>query len=88
MDKWPYIVMTYSPLEVQEYCVRSAGWQNFRVTLKGKPTTQKLAMLKDWRDLDIAILGHVRRRCQVQIDNYINALKRGGQLNMNLEVQR
>lgn len=88
MNKWPHEVTQLTTAEITTHCVKSAGWQSFRESLKGLPTTEKLDRLAHWRQMDIDGVGLVRRRCQVQIDNYINALKRGGQLNMNLEVVR
>lgn len=89
--KWPFQVMPYTTSEVTEFCVRDQEWQKFRLTLKGVPTFKKLEMLNMRRDANIKANSHklevyVDRRHQVQIDNYINALKRGGQLNMDLEV--
>lgn len=87
MKKWPHEVRPYSPDEVQEYCVRDVKWQAFRKSLKGLPTEEKLFRLNSWHKRTRSSLS-VGRITQVQIDNYINALKRGGQLNMDLEVQR
>ena len=91
--KWPFEVQPYTTSEVMEYCVRDKEWQKFRLILKGVPTFKKLEMLSLRREANIKAnegrLGvFVSRRHQVQIDNYLNALKRGGQLNMNLEVTK
>lgn len=88
MNKWPYTVKTYSPEEVQKYCVGDPKWQKFRRSLKGLPTTMKLDKLAEWRKGHLFIFETPTRESQVQVDNYVNALKRGGQLNMNCEVQR
>lgn len=87
MKLWPHTVCHYSPHEVREYCVCDDEWQNFRRRLKQKPTGTKLQMLEGW------LQEHTRdpertRRTQVQVANYINALKRGGQLNIRCEVMR
>lgn len=84
--QWPYQVGSYSPDEVQAFCVRNHKWQEFRTSLKGLPTTSKLIMLQRWFLHPPAEIP--RRAVNVQVDNYINALKRGGQLDMNLHVQR
>lgn len=89
--KWPYDLKPYTQHEVSVYCVADPEWQKFRLTLKSVPTTKKLEMLELRRKakLQVNIDGTSRglaRKYQVQIDNYINALKRGGQLNMKLEV--
>lgn len=88
MTKWPYAqeAVCY-PSAVQEFCVRDAEWQTFRVSLKGLSTEEKLKRLDCWR-ADHMDQGLLPLRNQVQIDNYLNALKRGGQLNLSLEVQR
>lgn len=75
----------YSQAEVQEYCVKDEVWQGFRASLKGLSTEVKLDWLRGWLETNIDM---APRRTRVQVDNYINALKRGGQLNMNLEVVR
>lgn len=82
MDRWPYGLPTITQTEITEYCVNDSTWQKFRLTLKGLPTTRKLTMLDSWAGLLPA------RRAVVQTTNYINALKRGGQLNMELRVVR
>lgn len=89
MTRWPYALTSYSPNEVQLYCVQDSVWQQFRQSLKGLTTERKLDKLFIWRD---SCLLHGDResnhRNQVQVSNYINALKRGGLLNMNLEVNK
>lgn len=93
MDRWPYQVDAYTSLEVQQFCVFDESWQKFRLSLKGLPTEHKLNRLHEYREgimlYNSAHMGeaYLPRRHQVQIDNYINALKRGGQLDMNLEVR-
>lgn len=87
--KWPHTLGTYTPAEVKQYCVEDAEWQKFRLSLKGLPTHVKLQKLLEWRaqhqPFSYAL---VPKKTQVQIDNYLNALKRGGQLDMQLHVQR
>lgn len=78
--RWEFPVKPYTSWEVTMYATKDEAWQRFRLTLKGIPTFKKLEYLKIYRP-EIPT-----RRVQVQLDNYINALKRGGQLNMNLEV--
>jgi len=77
---------SYSKEEVQEYCVLCYEWQCFRANvLKGCSTERKLEWLKEWYDTKV---DRWPRRTRVQVDNYLNALKRGGQLSMDLVVQR
>lgn len=102
MDRWPHSVRSYTPAEVAKYVV-DAEWQKCRLSMKGIPTTEKLEILNKYRSDRLAYSsGHpdipnsrhladhgvLEREHQVQIDNYINALKRGGQLRMDLTVQR
>ena len=54
--------------------VKDPDWQRFRVSLKGKTTEQKLRELERWLEL------HPGRDAEIRVTNYINALKRGGQL--------
>lgn len=90
MNQWPYQIGSYSPAEVQEYCVNDTHWQYFRKLLKGLSTTDKLDKLDKlhWRLQDLKESGYYQRKHDVQTWNYLNALKRGGQLSMDLEVQR
>lgn len=88
MDKWPHRVGSYTPDEVQRYCVQDGAWQIFRMSLKGLSTPAKLARLDARRTQHIAEYGVMQRYAAVQIDNYINALRRGGQLDLDNKVQR
>jgi hypothetical protein len=58
--------------EIQK-AIKIEVWQNFRESLKGKTMKEKLDLLKWWygRAVD-------KKIAEVQIINYINALKRGG----------
>ena len=85
MFMWKREVTVTSPEEVEEFCVGDEDWQAFRRTMKGMPTTVKLEMLDRWFLKNVI---EKPRRTQVQVDNYLKALKRGGQLGMNLEVRR
>lgn len=85
MKFWPYLVVGTSAEEIKKYCVEDVcgrGWQDFRLSMKGQSTESKLDMLQRWRaKYDDRVLGvDVPRDVQVQIDNYVNALLRGGQL--------
>jgi hypothetical protein len=94
MQQWYFQQYTYSPDEVQVHCVQDEAWQKFRKTLKGMPTTLKLDRLEAWIYTNTLVeegaSSHLikGRKIQVQVSNYINALKRGGQLSMDLKVQR
>lgn len=54
--------------------IKDAGWQKFRKSLKGLSTAEKLRKLKGWQRQ------HPGKQSAIQVANYINALKRGGQL--------
>ena len=63
------------PMDEILKCVRDVTWQRRRERLKGLTTRQKLLQLETYRmaypdDYEVT----------VQIDNYLNALRRAGQL--------
>jgi hypothetical protein len=73
--------------------VDDEGWQRFRVSMKGKSTTQKLEMLKEYyeekvREQDVHSVDAFHQEHKwsdgcwvcIRLDNYIKALARGGQL--------
>lgn len=75
-------------------------WQKFRVSLKGCNTAMKLVRL-EWRwnyfeahvgKIDsigkLEITEELWRLEQIRIDNYIYALRRGGQLNSQFKIAR
>jgi hypothetical protein len=74
----------YPQDDVQRYCVRDGHWQRFRLKLKGLSTVEKLDRLERWWDDNQLYPG----RTEVQVGNYLGALRRGGQLDMNNKVQR
>jgi hypothetical protein len=89
MDQWPGIVEPYKAVEVQAFCVQNKEWQLWREAMKGKPTSVKLDLLYHWYVTHlIGTERRIPRVAKVQIDNYINALKRGGLLTPDLKVKR
>ena len=56
------------------WAVKDPEWQALRVSLKGLRTAVKLQELEAW------LWQHQDRRHAIQVDNYLNALRRGGQL--------
>ena len=52
--------------------VKDKEWQTFRVSLKGLSTAAKLRKLKEYKRT------RTGPRAHVQVENYINALKRAG----------
>lgn len=87
MDHWNLeerpVKKGYPPHEVQVHCVQNKAWQAIRLSMKGMSTTEKLETLAayydKWRDFYPA---------EVQVGNYLGALRRGGQLDAQNRVQR
>lgn len=83
---WPYndqVATGYPPQEVQELCVNCSYWQNIRLSMKGVPTHEKLAILKTYWDCHIDT-----REREVQVGNYLGALRRGGQLDEHNRIRK
>lgn len=87
MSSWEHPVEHTSVKDITAHAVNNATWQKYRLAMKGKPTAEKLSMLRSWRSAHM-VDGKVPKATQVQIDNYINALKRGGQLTKEGKIQR
>ncbi len=58
--------------EIQE-AIKDVEWQEFRETLKGLSTRKKLIELKKWKTKK-----GFSKKSLIQVENYLNALKRGG----------
>lgn len=58
-------------------------WQEVRKSMKGVSTTQKLATCRSWLRAN-----NSSPQSKIQVMNYLNALKRGGQLDDNNNVAR
>ena len=83
----------YSPEEVQRYCVHDRAWQEVRLFMKGKPTHEKLEILVAWWDKHYTHrindgIYEVVYQCEVQVGNYLGALRRGGQLNDDNQIRK
>lgn len=67
-------------------------WQKFRVALKGLSTAHKLFRLLQYRHNHAqydSVTGFViPEHIQCRVDNYVNALKRGGQLDSEGNIVR
>jgi hypothetical protein len=101
MQFWPFKVSSWSRDQIDR-AIEDKYWQAHRKSMKGKPTVVKLDMLNTWRinhtafnsggpngeNRNPADVGVVDEEARIQIDNYINALKRGGLLNEELWVVR
>jgi len=89
MIRWPYKLVECPPEAVKD-AVADDYWQRYREGLKGLSTEQKLDKLRSY--LDDGILwsrdttGYLQY--ELRVSNYINALKRGGQLDSDLKVVR
>jgi hypothetical protein len=88
----------YPQYLVQDFCVKNPAWQKIRLSLKGIPTHEKLLRLERyWDDMrhqaeswkgshleKVAII----TECEIQVGNYLGALRRGGQLDTNNQIKR
>ena len=93
MEEWNHearpVRRGYNPVDVQKYCVREPDWQRFRLSLKGTPTRHKLERLEEWYDNKHGISRDMTKYMrEVQVGNYLGALRRGGQLDADNKVQR
>ena len=90
MKQWPYKELAgYDVATVRKHCVEHHAWQQVRLSMKGVSTEKKLDILHEWREnCALNNFGEVPFSCQVQIVNYLGALRRGGQLDMQNRVQR
>lgn len=94
IDRWVLPVTAWDR-DTVAYCVYEnedhADWQQFRVSLKGMTTAQKLYMLRVYRghmyNVKAGTIWCDRMRwtsvIDCRVDNYIGALRRGGQLDEN-----
>lgn len=100
IDRWDNekrpVAKGYTPADVREYCVESPSWQRVRLSMKGKNTSEKLHILEDWwtectdnaglmsttSAIDLAYA------CEVQVGNYLGALRRGGQLDSENRIRK
>lgn len=101
-SEWPSSLFipqkSYPPNLVQMHCVEDAEWQKCRLSMKGIATHKKLHTLVLWwitqrnkaRNSTVTRLERVAlaTATEVQIGNYLGALRRGGQLNDDNQVRR
>lgn len=73
--------MHLSASQIHE-AVSNPDWQRVRVTLKGRPTELKLTRLASYLED-----GHYAEERLVQVQNYLNALARGGQIEPTNKAQ-
>lgn len=90
-DYWSHRTSSWVQDFVQ-YCTYRASdhldWQRFRVSMKGMTTPEKIQMLQTYLLLHVKDNPNETLQAiqQCRIDNYIGALRRGGQLNDRYEV--
>lgn len=87
MDKWPYGVMKLQTQQIQQ-AISDQKWQEFRNSLKGLSTQEKLDKLEDYM-MEGRVGGRISEIVstrKVRVDNYVNALRRGGQLDSHYKV--
>lgn len=79
MHVWEHEVTSLTKDEIMA-AINDDSWQKFRLSLKGVATVDKLDKLDRYLWWSAYKYGEVSRTDQVRVDNYINALLRGGQL--------
>ena len=78
-----------SPEDAQKYCVQSADWQVIRLSMKDKNTTVKLQILLNWWETNTLVNdGVTPLSTKLQVWNYLGALRRGGQLDVNNMIRK
>lgn len=89
---WIYDALNgWPPNLVQLYCVQDEEWQGIRLSMKGVSTQRKLEILRIYYErkiLGLPIRSHSTQRFDCQVDNYLGALRRGGQLDMNNLIKK
>lgn len=93
ITSWPFAIVYWSLKEIRHAVYEAEGfeeWQKFRVSMKGQSTQVKLYRLKQ-RAIEMGEKfkdNYEQERIEkCRIDNYIGALVRGGQLNIELVIQ-
>lgn len=91
MNQWPHKVLYTTRAEIND-AVKDQYWQALRRGMKGMSTPYKLLtleMYRHYRSVHVSPTSINRildDKARIQIDNYVNALKRGGQLDSDLKV--
>lgn len=90
---WPYndqVRRGYNAAEIQQHCVRDAAWQNTRLSMKGKDTGEKLDILVAWWHKHYGLQKSASGVdvVEIQVGNYLGALRRGGQLDDSNHIRR
>lgn len=69
---WDSLVVPLRQEEIRD-AIADRGWQDFRMGMTGLPLDSKYRLLQRY-----LIIHDGSRATQVQVANYVNALKRGG----------
>lgn len=78
---WVIKIESPTRMEIIKYAVNNHEWQKFRLSLKGKSTFDKLTALDRWIEQS-----EDKYIAYIQVNNYLGALKRGGQVSAKGEV--
>jgi hypothetical protein len=86
-NRWEYDIKHLTKEQIM-YAIQCDVWQEHRLYMKGKSTQAKLILCETWLR-ETPPCEHCTDEIRVhQIDNYINALKRGGQLDLEGNIVR
>lgn len=87
----------YPPRDVRMHAVEHRKWQNMRLAMKGKTTAVKLVLLERWWDAGMREAEEInnidraralRYATEVQVGDYLGAMRRGGQLNDQNQIRK
>ena len=93
VSEWKYSYETLYSQKLIRHAVYEADdareWQSVRVAMKGLTTQEKLVMMATY--LKAAKLGHLNCSAEIgtiRVHNYIGALRRGGQLDADMQIRK
>lgn len=94
LEGWAYsssFTEEYSIATIRDAVYFAEGveeWQQFRVSMKGLSTKEKIYCLEWWylNRVQFVSKSETRRLNLIRVNNYLGALKRGGQLNSELQI--
>ncbi len=93
----------YNAHDVKIHCVQNGEWQKIRLSMKGVDTHEKLRILEAWWDKQMTAAKELKssvdilkqqrgnalaKATEIQVGNYLGALKRGGQLDDSLRIRK
>lgn len=74
---WDALIIPLTREEIDS-AIRDDAWQRFRVSMLGQTVETRYYRLRQWIEDHRYPSVHGYRQAQIQVANYINALKRGG----------